>query len=410
MESTSSRELAQALLDSCIEGKDEPAGYLRELISRASSGEPEIAAFAGKALFGILIEGLADRFSPALCDAYASLFARTLEQVLELDASAVIERHRDLHDDAPFTSEPARVVVLSRVTLGADVAVTSILLDAARQRFPKAAIALAGSEKAWKLFEKDPRLHHVPVPYPRSGNLRDRLEPWTLLRALGEDTGTVILDPDSRLSQLGMLPIAPPERYLFFPSRSYGHDSLDSLPALAARWVRRRLGIEDAIPYIAPKVHFDFSGQRVAAVSLGVGENPAKRIDDDFEARLLAVLASRMQTVIVDHGAGGEEAERVDRAIAASGAQIGVHDGSFASFAALIAAAGFYAGYDSAGQHVAAALGVPMATIFKGFVSERMFRRWYPDGPGPRTVIRVEDQPAAAVLAELEAALPAARA
>ena len=33
----------------------------------------------------------------------------------------------------------ARVIVLSRVTLGADVAVTSVLLDAAKQRFPERA-------------------------------------------------------------------------------------------------------------------------------------------------------------------------------------------------------------------------------------------------------------------------------
>ena len=136
-------------------------------------------------------------------------------------------------------------------------------------------------------------------------------------------------------------------------------------------------------------------------MSLGVGENPAKRIDGDFETELLRLLASRMDAVIVDRGAGGEEAERVERAIAQSGAEIGVHDGSFASFAALIAASGFYAGYDSAGQHVAAALGVPLVTVFKGFVSDRMFQRWYPDGPGPRTVIRVAGQSSEAVLAEV---------
>jgi ADP-heptose:LPS heptosyltransferase len=43
-----------------------------------------------------------------------------------------------------------------------------------------------------------------------------------------------------------------------------------------------------------------------------------------------------------------------------------------------------YVGYDSAGQHVASACGVPLISIFRGSVSERFFSRWQPDG----TVIR----------------------
>lgn len=407
MESISSRELAQSLLNHYIEGSPEPDGYLRELTARASSGDAELAAFASKALFGVLIEGLADRFEPALCDAYAALFARVLEQVSGIDPASLLARYRALQTPGKLPGGITRVIVLSRVTLGADVAVTSILLDAAKQRFPNAAIGLAGSQKAWELFEKDPRVHHVPVPYPRSGTLRDRLAPWAGLDRIAGEPGTLVLDPDSRLTQLGMLPVGDPARYLWFPSRSYGGVSSDSLPELAARWVRSRLDVDEAVPYIAPKFRFNFEGQRLAAVSLGVGENPAKRMDDEFEAGLLRLLAANMDTVIVDRGAGGEEAERVERAIARSGAEIGIHEGAFASFAALIAASSFYAGYDSAGQHVAAALGVPMATVFKGYVSERMFQRWYPDGPGPRTVIRVEDQSNGQVLAGVEAALRA---
>ena len=240
MESTSSRELAQALLNSYLEGCEEPDGYLRELVTRASSDDLEVATFGSKALFGIVVEGLADRFEPVLCDVYASLFARVLEQVHGLDASLLVERYRELQQARPLPEDPARVVVLSRVTLGADVAITSILLDAAKQRFPKARIGLAGSEKSWQLFEKDPRLHHVPVAYPRSGLLRDRLAPWADLERIFSEPGTLVLDPDSRLTQLGMLPVGDPANYFWFPSRSYGGDSDESLPALAARWVRER--------------------------------------------------------------------------------------------------------------------------------------------------------------------------
>jgi hypothetical protein len=48
-------------------------------------------------------------------------------------------------------------------------------------------------------------------------------------------------------------------------------------------------------------------------------------------------------------------------------------------------------GYDSAGQHVAAASGVPLISIFAGFPVERMFQRWHPSGERCE-VIRVDRQ------------------
>jgi len=46
-------------------------------------------------------------------------------------------------------------------------------------------------------------------------------------------------------------------------------------------------------------------------------------------------------------------------------------------------------GYDSAGQHVAAAAGVPLISVFAGFPAPRMFERWRPVGEGCQ-VIRVD--------------------
>jgi ADP-heptose:LPS heptosyltransferase len=57
--------------------------------------------------------------------------------------------------------------------------------------------------------------------------------------------------------------------------------------------------------------------------------------------------------------------------------------GGIGRFAALIAESMAYIGYDSAGQHIAAALGVPTIDIFTGFTSPRMPERWAPHGPGP---------------------------
>ncbi len=134
------------------------------------------------------------------------------------------------------------------------------------------------------------------------------------------------------------------------------------------------------------------------AISLGVGENPAKRVPDPFEADLLRLLTSRFENVLVDSGGGGEEAERVRAAVAESGNRARIWTGSFAGFAARIERSRLYVGYDSAGGHVAAACGTPAISIFTGFPSERMLERWRPDGPGPVWLIRAEGgRPEAAV-------------
>ena len=54
--------------------------------------------------------------------------------------------------------------------------------------------------------------------------------------------------------------------------------------------------------------------------------------------------------------------------------------------AALIEAADVYVGYDSAGQHVAAAVGTPGVTAFVVEAGERHLRRWSAAGRGPTVV------------------------
>jgi ADP-heptose:LPS heptosyltransferase len=79
-------------------------------------------------------------------------------------------------------------------------------------------------------------------------------------------------------------------------------------------------------------------------------------------------------------------------------------DGSFAGFAAIVAAARLYVGYDSAGQHVAAAAGVPLISIFAGFPAPRMFDRWRPTGERAH-VIRVDHADAAETVARVRECL-----
>jgi ADP-heptose:LPS heptosyltransferase len=152
-----------------------------------------------------------------------------------------------------------------------------------------------------------------------------------------------------------------------------------------------------AKPYVAPVGESMPLPGSYIAISLGVGENPAKRIADPFEEELLRMLAAH-GPLVIDKGAGGEEAARVERAAPGNAT---FWNGSFAGFAKIIEGSSLYVGYDSAGQHVAAACGVPLISVFAGSASPRMFARWRPKG----NVIRVENPDPAGVLAEVRAAL-----
>jgi len=383
-------ERAALLLDHCLHGARWPPEFVRALADDECSD----------ALFRVVAEGLADRFDPALCDTYAALFA---EAIAPGDSAALVERYRRIRIPRLINGEPRTVFVLSRVTLGADVAVTSVILDAAKRRFPDAAIYLVGPRKNWELFAADPRIRLLPVNY-RRGTLRERLAAGPELRAALAQPDSIVIDPDSRLTQLGLLPVCPEDRYYFFESRAYGGDGDDSLPVLTSRWAQQTFGISDARPFIAVGQASGLS-QPGIAISLGVGENPAKRIADPFEAELLALLAQSGLPLMIDQGAGGEEAARVERAIAQSGATVQTWSGSFAGFASIVAHSRLYVGYDSAGQHVAAACGVPLISVFAGFSCARMFARWRPAG----IVIRVEDPDPARILQEVRQALFAPR-
>jgi ADP-heptose:LPS heptosyltransferase len=267
------------------------------------------------------------------------------------------------------------VYVLSRITLGADVAVTSVLLDAAKRRYPDAEIVFVGPRTSYEMVEADPRIRHLSAPYARSGTLIDRLRASASLRF---DDG-IVIDPDSRLTQLGLISVCDEKDYFFFESRSYGGRDNKPLPELASLWANEVFGIHNARAFVAPLPSADPPAD--ITVSLGVGENSAKRIGGDFERDLLRALAETGGSVLVDKGGTEEEHDRVERAVLPG---MRTHDGAFASFASQIARSKLYVGYDSAGQHVASACAVPLITIFKGFASERFFSRWRPNG----TVIR----------------------
>jgi ADP-heptose:LPS heptosyltransferase len=345
-------------------GERLPAALVRSL------GEEQPGEF-----FRVIVESLADSFDPAQAAAYEDLMA------------VWIPPRPRIQPTIPELVDT--VYVLSRVTLGADIKITSVILDAMKRRFPSAAIVLVANRKSIELYSADSRLWHIEAEYPRSGPVSQRIEFAHELRRRLEGTNRIVVDPDSRMTQLGLLPVCEAHDYFHFPSRT-AH-SADNLTELTQLWLEEVFGVSGEA-YIAPDaVRVEEDSPR-AAVSLGVGENDSKRIGGDFEARLIRALGEKYRTIRVDRGIGGEEARRVTAAAEASGCmdRIRFWEGSFAGFASIISQCDFYTGYDSAGQHVAAAAGVPLISFFAGAPSERFRRRWSPAGQGRIEVINAD--------------------
>lgn len=405
MASIPANELALEVLDACLRDGTWPARSLEDLIERAlDEDDPFVAAAANRALFSIVIERLGDLFEPSLCDVYARLFSHIISRALpEYDSKELLRRYNRIRQPRRFVGgDIHRVFVLSRVTLGADAAVTSVALAMAKARFPDAEICLVGPEKNAELFASDSGVRSLPVTYGRSSLLRERLLAAAELKVTVDETGTIVIDPDTRLTQLGLIPVCDDSRYFFFESRAFGGTSGASLTQLVSEWLAEAFDTDRFQPYVAPHVQ-----PRIAdiSISLGVGENGDKRLSDGFERSAVRTLLNTGRSVLIDRGAGGEEAERVTALASALGnpANLHLHDGSYASFASHILQSDLYVGYDSAGQHVASAANVPLVSVFAGHASERMFQRWRPTTANSRVIAIADAQRATAELEVLVA-------
>ena len=446
-----------------------PRERLAWLVQLATSEDQQTAPRASRAFFTSLVEALADSFEPAAVSFYNQAFAhliqacrktergRPLDQRLTesglLSEAGVLARAERLR---PASPEPAshlaaasgvnRVLVLSRVTLGADVAITSLIVERFETSFPQAEIVLVGGKKVSELFGGDPRLAFEQIGYPRGATALDRLLAWVpLVDRVSELTANsdrcLIVDPDSRLSQLGLLPLTPgatgepraggtgSAEYLFFPSREYGHDSTASLSELTLAWLDKVLGPAQSGYPIVRLARSDLEAGRalikqikreshpVITTNFGVGGNESKRVGDNFERQLVGSLLRDGATVVLDKGAGTDEDQRADGVIefsmrASNGklrvieldeeglsgvlsadrieAELIVWSGRVGLLAALIGQSDLYVGYDSAGQHIAAAMGVPCIDVFAGFSSRKMLDRWRPTGGADTRVVAVE--------------------
>ncbi len=430
-------------------GSDDFLESTRVLAADAFSNDHALAAQATQVIFSQIIEPWADSFDPLLCERYLVFMAElllhkegpireNLKKLGYLHPQQLINRYRCVSDPSKMpnhTESVRKVLILSRVTLGADIAVTSTVVGAARRAFPDASIDFIGGKKNAAFFAGDKHVHHKPVSYGRGALLGERLSTWIDLQSCVEKCLTglepekwIVLDPDSRLTQLGLLPIANDDSYRFFESRSYQAESRCNLSRLASDWcheVLPSLNSQTCRPYI--KLSDDDmnrgeqlranSHKALAAVSFGVGGRESKRLDSGFEDSLLKLLHQKGFRILLDYGAGEQEAQLVEGRIStfqgtvshfgADNADLITWQGSLSGFGGLAEACNIFVGYDSAAAHLAAALGVPVIDIFAGAASDRMCDRWTPAGPAPVHVIPVDQiQDRHTVLVEVDRTLP----
>lgn len=415
-----------------------------DAIADAADSDDEALRGAGlAALFGGLVEPLNDGFTPAGRAVYARIFghiawriaARQPTLMLALDQAGIVNeaqfiaRHQRLRTAPTVPGGPVRtVMVLSRVTIGADILITSLALQAAQRRWPTARVVLLGDGKLAGLFAGLPQVSVRPLSYARRGPLRERLGSWlTVVEAVRAEQADVVIAPDSRLDQLGLLPVCEESRYLLWENVQPEGAPVRSLADLYAAWLARTLDLAGAplVPAVRLAPAAEVQRQRMAAafgpaplcaVKLDHGGNPAKALPRAAEVLLIRTLRARGWRVLLDRGFGAEELANSDALLAECGlTAMDIDDsgkglgrdvagleacsladaplirfhGSIAGWAAACACCRLAVSYDSVGHHLAAALGVTAVVAFTGYADPGFPIAWQPRGPVPATVVAI---------------------
>lgn len=437
------QECAQTFMAAFYAGQQPDMDCIDKLCSLATSPDPSVARQAVCFLYGSIVEALCDDFSSrgvAVCNrvllrivAYLHAAGRTAACAAAFGIGPpgweemLLRRYQELVKlgRQALRWQPERIIVPSRVTIGADVMITSIVIQRLRRAFPEAEIVLVGPAHMGALLLLDNRVRSRLFPYDRNCSLQERFEVSCRLaqvireesRPPGEDK-VLLVDPDSRLGQLGLMPLLPVERVRYCCSRMEMEERDDaSLVEICNSWLDQWLGSEERHCY--PKIRLAeekkalarrFMGRvrngkrRVLVINLGVGRNENKRIPAPFEEKLLLTLLRQPDlAVVLDSGYSPAGLARVQNLMQRAGQNgygvdyfpeaelerfkpdpasrlLGVRC-SIGMIGSLIAEADCFCGYDSCCQHLAGAVGVPGVVVFAGYRRERFLARWRPRNP-----------------------------
>ena len=172
-----SMEAAAAFLET-FDNRGEYLSDAITLLAEVSTlEEPNLAEPGSHATFPLLVEQMSDSFDPRHCGLDDRAFAQMISICRKLPSAAKLDallrrfgienegdlvarkaclRNRSPMHDAKEREKVCKVLALSRVTLGADVAITSVVLQKAKRSFPNAELVLLGSPKLAQLFGETP--------------------------------------------------------------------------------------------------------------------------------------------------------------------------------------------------------------------------------------------------------------
>lgn len=446
-----SRSIAFSFIDRYFQRSHYEPAYIDLLCEMATAySNPECNNVASAALFGLVVEKLCDDFEELPVELYSRVMCQVISFCRATPSGSALDETLADFDIASFdhlyqravathttqysrdvTKRPNRVILLSRVTIGADVAILSVMIQRLRKLFPEAEIVIVGNRKLAGLFESAPNVRLRELGYARRGGLFERFASWHATLAIlkdeiptGGEESVLVIDPDSRISQLGVLPLVHGDNYLFFNTRDHSSATAGRCMAeLTNDWMDRVFGVSDfCYPTVwipesvsrAAQMRTDLlraaGARQVLTVNLGVGQNPRKRVNLEFEKRLLMALAAVPQTVVIlDQGFGPDEAERT-AALTRHAKSCGLPslhthfpntnfpslahgivtvECGITEMAALIAHSDEYIGYDSACQHIAAATKTATLTVFAGSNNMNFVRRWSACGDTECRIVHV---------------------
>ena len=424
-----------------------------ELIDRLGrqglADDPAVAVRAVSALYSTVIEGLCDDFSSSGVDACNQVLLRLFNLVRPLaagqemdrvltslnydSADQLLNRYKRIQNRQPLSGTEKKkikkIFILSRVTVGADVAITSVFVQRLLFSFPRAELVLLGPGHLKEIFHGMERVCCLDPGYHRRGSLVERLTFWPDLyqfvrqhwRNLKPDE-VLFFDPDSRLSQLGLLPLLPEEATCYFNSRQtleLGDEDL-SLSQMVNSWLNFILTENRCCPPVvlnkpnheqAARDFYSQCGSSVSrvAVNLGVGGDGRKRVADPFEEQLLFSFLQKKETLLfLDSGCDADEKLRVEK-LAYKARELGIavdrvqeaqvaskkisfshgmiiFEGGISILTAMIRQNHVFFGYDSCCQHLVTAIGVPAVIGFAGAPHQRFRARWQPRNMSGSTI------------------------
>ena len=178
-------------------------------------------------------------------------------------------------------------------------------------------------------------LSHLPIAYRRSGALDDRLSIWPQLRDAVSRPASIVIDPDSRLTQLGLLPICPRGRLLLLREPLLRRRRAMSRYRCTGRcsWAAETFGVRnDPALIFAPARRSRNSPPRSASASARILRSASADPSKPSYAAATPAADSHRQR----RGRRRSRA-RGARALRKPGRGIAMWDGSFAGFAEHIA-------------------------------------------------------------------------